>query len=953
MPSSTSAPTPTTRARFALRVVHGCAFLLVAAHVLSSAAPAAGQPTAAAAFENVTIVIGGYQAYARFTGGEERGGELDGPSAMIEAELWRNDERIARDRQVAGPAGDVSLSFRTTGAGPRAPVPIREGDAVRMLTVHPEREEAEAPDSATTWTAGRISARIEQDGTVRGTAPAGRRVNVTGADTVGGFGGGSTTADEDGRWSVTLGGRLVPGPGMTGTALYQEDGVVHQAGWAWSRTDVRVGSSVVELVERAGIAVIVEQRPSEALHGPAIGRGEAVVWRGGGERTALLLRDAQGRPSPVRPGDRLTVIRPPLDAFDRAIAGSESGDAPSMVEIEATSVGVDIQTQEVTGTVRAAARLRVRALGRDVLVDAEPGEPWRASFRDFGRLAVDTAVTVDRPDATWSITARPRSFGVLDARDAAFAGRGTAGDHVSLRLVEPLGDENPASAPIAPVDGYVGPDGEFRLDLWDPEGNPVPLDTDSRLGLTLAGHAIEVPAPPVRARARASRNRVRGEAAPHSVVTVIVDPRDGDVGAVEQRIVGSDGTWMVELDGRVDLVPGRRVRVRVWPPAGLPAELNFPVFRVSAQSDGDRVRLEGWPDLSGETWLERNGRVIARGFCRVVRESCDAVWVSVDGAATGAQGDVGASMLRPTEGDELRVYPDQEAAVTLGLVKFAAHIDLSGADVVGASPPQEPVEITFRHDDGGPIPLEARVGADDNGVFDYELAASQWDLVTPGLIADVYHPRPGGHRLFATGVMEDVRAWPGSGRVTGVAEPGTRIVASLHAFAPVSVPLPSEPMSTASMIGPAVARGEALADGLARFDIRMRDARGKDVAAEPGATLVVTHARRTLVVPITHIAAWPNNGAGDLAGATAPQHVVRAIHTMSLAGDEVEAEIVRSEGESDLAGTFVLAAPLLNPVLRATLELSVLLPGGGQLRRSIDARSRPGVLWLPHGAVGR
>jgi hypothetical protein len=916
------------------------ALLLVALFAVDGGAePAASRLVAqeppAPAFENVTLVVGGYQAFARFAGARE--------SVMVLAELRRDGTLLARDQQQSSPAGDLEFAFASTGPRARHPVVLRPGDQLRLspMDEDPSGTQAGAMPTAPseTWTAGPIEAAVGADGTIVGQAPPGQRVTITAANAEGSFGAGSAVADEQGRWAVDLGERLAVGPGTTGTALYVADGVVQQSSWAWRGLTVRVGDPVIEVVDRSGatleVAILRAPEGDPRAAPVVIAQGEAVVWRGGGQATELVARDSEGRVVAPIQGDTVRVRTP-------ASAGSTAGTAmqddprdttapPTTLTVEAIDVEVDAQQGRVSGEAVAPAMLHVTAGGKTLPVEVDPATSWVADFRALTPIRPDTAVRIENRATGWSLVAYPRAFTAVGAIEAEAWGRGAAGEEVQLTAFGTFAPDDLGIRPLAYEHrGRIAVDGTWHLALHDARGQPIPLGADTRLQLE-ARRRLTVAAPPVIARTRASRDLVLGQAPPDSVVTIEVDadPASSRAGVREQLVVDASGSWRADFEGRADLVPGTPISVRVWPPGGLPAELRFPSFRANVQSGGDRVRIEGWPGLRSTVRMERGGKAVAVAECTVVRTTCDALLQALDGGPAP----------RPSEGDEVLIYPEREAAVTLPVVKLAAHIDLSGADVVGASPPQEPVEITFRHDEGRPTPLEARIGADDNGVFDYELAASQWDLVTPGLVADVYHPRPGGHRLFASGVMESVRAWPGSPRVSGVVEPGTRVSASLHA--------PAAPSADgAPAVGRSIATGAATGDGLARFELALRDGDGRAVAAQAGTTVVVTHARRTLLLPIQHLAAWRTGPSGAVAGAAPPQQPLRAIHRE---GDPAGDNILHLEGRSDLAGTFAFPAPPASLSRRHVIEVALELGGGGELRRSVARGDAPAPLWLPVG----
>jgi hypothetical protein len=344
---------------------------------------------------------------------------------------------------------------------------------------------------------------------------------------------------------------------------------------------------------------------------------------------------------------------------------------------------------------------------------------------------------------------------------------------------------------------------------------------------------------------------------------------------------GLDGAWSVDFAGEVDLRPGTPVTVEAIQPSGYHTLFTVPVFRVSAQIAADRVVIEGPPGLQATVEVERGGATIGSGACRVTIDACDALLADAEGRP-----------VFTVQGDTVLAFPSEGTTAVLDLPRLTAHIDPTGRDVVGEAPVGVPISIAFDRDRGLTTPGNAATATDANGVYDYELGTSEWELLAPGVAANVYATLPERHRVFARAVLEVVRATPGMARVTGLAEPGTIVTATLW--------------RSDREAGSATA--EVPGSGAYNLDLIMPDGGARPVEAGDRLAIIDSRGRRELTM--TAGAAW-TLGADLAVGGFGP-----ADARVSLASDLTDAGVERATTQTALSnqdGAFyipgVLAAP--------------------------------------------
>lgn len=878
---------------------------VLAACGIGLASAGTSAPVAHASVVDLAVLVDGYELY-----GQVEPVDPDRPPTVL-ADLLDPEGRV-RSAAVAtaGPDGRFELRFLSAGVAARRPVPLRPGDRVRIAAAGMPAADVVVPH---------LTAATDPvaDG-VAGTAPAGASVSVTARGRDGKLVTRATQAGADGRWSVALGDRLDVQPGVYGSALYFDPSrTVFQTAWAVPEATVDVGGTAVSLRARPGDDLRLRLVRAD---GATAGAGAAVAWTGAADITP---RDTAGAPVAILPGDHVIVT-----------SGERSVDLGTVeLRVPPLSAAVDPDRDRVDGAADAGAAVVVQARTGDgdpeeVRVVADAMGRWRADFAGAG-LGWDTRVTVGQVDTpTVVLEAYAPRLVTVDGVGAATHGRGQAGTPVTLSVVAEDGTARGSAA------GRVGADGTFALSIlttgaipaspavaaaWpDADGEPsielLPLADGDTVRVTIDGRPIEVVHRRLTAIADTARDRVAGIAAPGSTVQVYLDPPGVD----DIAFAAADGAWAVDFAGVADVRPGAAVRVVATGAGAVRRELALAAFRASVQTNGDRVRVEGHRGLAADVEVERDRQVVASGRCVVAQVHCDAWLADPDGRAVPVRG-----------GDLVLVFPDDGPSTTVDIFPMTAHIDRSGSDVVGLAPPLRSVAIQFSHGQGGSTPVNTVADTDEAGVYDHEISASQADLMVPGLMADVFHTLTDGHRLWALGVLEVVRATVDDAVVRGIAEPGARVRATL------ARPGGGEPIA-----------GDGVAAGDGSFRVTVRAAgTGLPVVPAAGDRLDVVAGRAGHALVLPPLAAWPFGADGAVAGATSPLVKVEAFHHLAAApGDP---RLVAVAGAADASGVFVLPAPAVDPARVRAVEVVVRLPGGGELALWLDGAARAGRAYLP------
>lgn len=925
--------TPATRASTA--TAPAATIAVVFALALSTASPSAPparaqgptpQPTH---FENVTLLSGGHHVFAQLTGVDE-----SAPTRWVEAALLPRagactppacDPDAPRATARAATIYDGSLEFAFVTAGPfqRGPVRLSPGDRVRLRTI-----DGGAPADAV-LTVGDVTVTAVDAAADRltGTGPAGARVSVTANRPDGAFSFTSASVGADGTWTADLAGKLDLVPGASGAVTAAVEGVVTQASWSVPRAVVRLGDPVIEVSGQSGDRMAAALRCHSAW---AQAAGTAIAWRGGRAPTLLVLRvddgDGWSKVFPVRAGCRQLTFAPP------APASPQVAQLPTYLSFD---LAADVLRSHGPWP---SGRYALSAAGFRHTFEVPTGaSDWEVSLAGQVDLTSTLPVEVGTDDETapiaWSVRAMPWAVDEVDPAIVRVRGRGTAGTGV---WVDVDADDDVDGS------GVVAADGTFEVTVRRSSGAPMPLGarTVLRAGVSqesesLPGGSLAVTtftAAPLRAAALANRDIVHGTALPGARITVRVgSDRDGraiDVAA------GTDGGWEADFTDIADLAPGMPVAVAATAANGYHSTLRFPVFRASAQVGGDRVIVEGHPGLAAAVEVARGGEVIGGAMCTVGDDapSCSARVRASDG--------VTPLVLRPD--DEVVVLPNEGATASLRLVPFSAHVDTSARSVVGNCPPNGSMLVRFRAPEGSLAPFDSSTTADGNGVCDYELARGEWELMQPGLTAELIHPLADGHRLFSTGVYEHVRV-VNNGPVEGLAEPFSAVTLTLRTARGDDRPLFT-----------------VRADGDGRWTTDTPAAAGTIHHPAPGETLLVDDGRRRHVLPHVPLVGWWDDRLGAAVGLTHPDQPVKVVHDLT---PQTDGRYAWCHGPSDFStavdvadplGTIAFAAPPADACAVGRAELAAVLPSGDEVRFRLPTEVRPGGrLYLPIGHAAR
>lgn len=886
--------------------------LIAACCLLSQARPAAGESDPHGLIQGLSLLVGAESVFV-----ELRPVAGSGQPRLL-AEL-RGPEGLLKARGSAVAAGDGSVELRLTRGGlDAAPAGLLPGDLLRL-----QAEYTDGRSGGRELLVPRLGVGLAPvDRRLTGWAPPGETVLVITADARGGFGSDAAVAAADGRWQLHLDEDLDLGPGAGGTVLYTDrSGAVFQAAWSSLALKLEAGAPEIDLHLRPGehgrLAVW-------GTDGRLRARGEV---RGAGSPVRLLLRDAAGLLTGPRPGDTLRwtfesaapEVHPPRPALE--------------IPWPDLDIAIDEGAASAQGQAPPGTRLGLQPEGRPLLrreVVADAAGRWRVDWRGSSELGPRQGLALDWPDNPGlSLLARAAQLEAVDPAWAEAKGRGVAGEDVTARLLDAQGGL------LAERRTTVNADGRFALSLRQADlltdeasvadaAEALPLAPGQRLQLLLAG--------------REGAESLLGEASRLDLAPAadadserLSLPLPGSY-RLRARLAGQE-TWLeaepaddqvpvVDFSQQGGLLPGSEVELSVMDDRGLDRGLRFPVFRLSAFQDGGWILVEGPPGLQVPLEQERAGATVARGDCTVDHTRRCTAWLR--DAAGGPQD------LRP--GDTLLAFPEGAASASLELVKLTAHIDPSGRDVTGQAPSGRPVDIAFSGLTGAAWPSNTRSATDPMGVYDYELNSSQWDLLLPGLVADVFLEASSGHRNAARGLLERLQVrWDGQGGPY----PGT-IAAMVEVASAYSVErFAAHDLDAAGQPLP----GRTAAAGLQSLDQGTGDNTLPQAATADllvlGDLLRLGHRRGQRSMLLAPLAAWLLDDAGTVAGLTAPFLPVRAVYR--LAGDEGDADRRIAIGQADADGHFTLTPPPLS--LRDIAEIQVLADSGqGELRRSLLLR---------------
>ncbi len=904
---------PTERIRWTRWLLASCLASLVgfsmgglrpAKSSMVSARPAA---PAEIAFENMTVLVGSYELSAQLQSDDEVAG------SQIHASLESPDGRVrARTAALAGADGSLELRFESRGLRRFEPRRIAPGDRIRFRS-------PDGPSGAeASLTVPVLTAEIEvATGRLSGRAPAGAPVYLTAFDAAGGFLRESVTASEEGRYQLEMAGRLDLGPGAHGSALILDGSTAFQASWARAAAELEFGSAELGLRLRPGERV--RARLLDA-RGGELARAEAYDRAG---RPRAVLRDPDGQPVPLMPGSRLEID---FDAGDPAWFPARE---PLRVDLPAFLAELDLAGDRLAGRTDPGQRLIIDGASQRVELQADDRYGFfQGALPDFDPSLGLRIEFPDRPGLR--ATLRPPALAARHARLAIVEATGSPGARAELSVEDAAGNTK------GRVAGRIGADGRSSLSLREapgPDGSRPALSLEAGDHLHLAVESFDAERAwtvwrrsslshrPLEARVDSGADRLTGHAAPFEMLRVRLI-RPGIEGSTR---ADAQGRWSMDFRDRFDLRAGERATIEAEAAeTGSLRHLEARAFRALPQANGERLRIEGQPGQSFGAEVERGGRIVARGGCQIQTGASDCQ--SLLHAASGAP-------LWLDGGDLVVVSAEGEGTAAIDLVPMSAHIDRSGRDVVGVAPVEDQVEIRFFNDQGAGLPLDTGAGTDENGVYDHELAASEWDQLVPGLMAEVSYARSRGHRQLALGLIEQLRYTRGVDEVSILAEPGQAVTLSLEVACPMPEVEGCEPQL--------LQRSSGSIPGDGRLTLPLAAARPD---ARQDRFLRLEHSRGEIRLPLRELAAWTLDGSPALQGVAPPFADLRAFYYLH---PDAESDWLAVEGRAGFDGLFQLPEPPLSPSDIAGIELRLYAEGGGEQALRVDPAQRPMRILLP------
>lgn len=783
-------------------------------------------------------------------------------------------------------AGHAELTFETGGTARWRPIHILPGDAVSLAVAGSDPFELAIP---------LLSAATDGSPVVVGTAPSGALVTVT-ATNADDHDSQVVTADSDGRWAAEFAtAGMAFGLGTRGAAYVQDGSVTYQTLWAVKGARLEVGANPIRVFAPAGTEVAVE-----AVEGPDALAGQAVVAPADNqEGAAVWLADPTGDGVPLAASARLALT---------------IGATTTPVCVPPLALRLDPAADWITGTAEPGAPVIVTYGDATVQAAADSDGSWLADFAGIADVRAGYPASV----ASDGRCAGDSNGLVLEVSRTAWVPQvveydpfvpevdivGQAGDLATLRITDADFFTSLAGTEA------IGPDGTLRMLARDAGGSVRVWRRGDTAEVTSNGEAFHF-APWVTTPWDAN-GAVQASAGDDTVFGV-VDPAAQvwvhALGADRYAEVDAAGNFRVDFSGAADLAPGVPVMVSVTGPEDVTTELEFPVWRANAQARSNRVVIEGPPGLVASLELEREGSLIATGGCTVgdTPRPCEARLV-----------DSSLGPVLTTPGDALLVYAGGATEI-LELVDVTAHIDLAGRDVVGVAPTGSPVTIEFTGRENRSAPPSVTTSPDAAGVFDHELTASQWALLSPGLVAEAHHTLSNGHRVFARGVVELVIVQEGL-PIRGLVEPLAPLTITWGAGGNVAY---------------------ARADALGFF---------YEYAVVPamGDVVSVAHRRGRHTAQLAPLFAWSLGRDLALSGSAPPNTGLVATFVTGWDPRFTEAASTTVVARSAAGGTFFADSPMVNRVFP---ELRASLPGKVELVAYVDL-DRPLIrVYVPSAAT--
>lgn len=651
--------------------------------------------------------------------------------------------------------------------------------------------------------------------TVRGTAPAGTRLRVTGSTPGAGEAVVETTADASGLYTAEFGGRLDIAAGALGqVTAVDRRGHTFFTPWSAPRLAVQVGAPGLGGTAAPGLRLTARLT---APDGAVVAEAATVVpdYAGlgfaGAETFApqsgsffLRFEDIAGEGVPVQPGDTV-----------RLTSGGETAE----VRVPVLDGTVIVESDLVTGHTEPGRAVAIQAVpfggGRaTVNVVADASGAFSHAFAGQPDLRYNDTVSLALDAGGHSVARTVTVPGLTLDLDASRLG-GTVWPNTRFRLEARRG-----GSVFATATGVSAPDGILDARLVDAAGAPVPLQAGDRLAVILitrqGGAPLEMTVPELSITADAAADRVAGRATPGGRLVVLAG-RAGAGFSLSQAwpAIAADGAWAADFVPRWDVAPGTAIAAQYHLPEGHVARRTHYVPQLRAEIGGPNVCGFARPggavtaelrDAGGPRATARAGARFDGRFQAVLRD---------------ARGELAA-----TAGGQTVTADVAGTAAQVDLPALDAAMDWAAGMLSGTAPAGTTFEIGYparrcvenvAFGEGFQIGLLGRSGPDGaiNARFPLPVA--------PGEGIELTVTQPDGHQAWRQMYRLLGQAFVGTDRVAGRANAGATIRIDL------SGP-DGSPRGSATV--------HADADG--RFAAELRDAAGAPVALRAGDGMAFT-----------------------------------------------------------------------------------------------------------------
>jgi hypothetical protein len=756
---------------------------------------AAATPSAVTA---ATVVIGRSTVTGQATAGATLTGDLIGANGRI---------RATAPEGVASAAGAFTLEFVDLDG---LPVPLVSGDRLRLRENGTSTLDAKVPELS-------VDGNVDSD-IVSGTAPAGLEVVVEAYNLLPLQPVSMTVlADAAGRFVAAFAGQF----DLTDNSTVR---VTVQQAVLTTRLERSLGEQVQ--VRLYGATVLGLGPTGATVRGTL--RGSGAAHKGAGEAAAgflgfftIDLLNPVGEPVMVEPGDTLALDFVGLKQLEWRIP-----------ELTATPDGT---TDIVAGLAPAGSTVAVSAAGTTLSAIAGSDGRYAASFAGSVDLepgssgqsvtTVGSNLTVAR---SWGIT----RLSLLLGSDTV-TGVASAGPPLRLTLVAADGAQLASTTVQPTAGGLFGGGATFSARFVDGAGSGVVVASGQTLRFSRPGEDFAILVPPLSAAVDLPADKVTGTAPPGAQVNVTASTLVF-FNQSRQVTAGSDGRWLADFAGSLDLIGGTDVRAQVVLPGG---------HLATVATTGAALRV--WPELGRLDGAVRPGAELAITVSDAAGQPRATATATADflgqfQAELLGSGGV-AYLPRPADRITLRFAAGEASLVVPAL---AIDWNVAADRVYGEATPGGTVTVSARPPAGrGNNRVTLTVPVSPSGTYDVDFSGQQ-DL-TAGSRLEVTYSYPNGDRSRVDRVLPLVNVQSGGNAVFGYALPRANVVATLN---------------------PGDGRGTGQAGADQQFALGVTDSAGQPQVIGDGQVVDVDVGGRFVKVPVGPLSARLTPASRSLSG---------------------------------------------------------------------------------------